>query len=126
LTWPQPMFATSKCSQNLPKVTEACCFGDKAYFSEPLRQELLAEQGLELSVPTNYGKPTHLDDKQLRFRKRIRRLTETVGSQLNHYFAIKKTWTRDMWHLTNRIYRKILAHTHTEGEPVMGTNISDC
>jgi len=100
--------------QMLVELTEGdrgLLLGDKAYYSQPLRQELLERQGLELSVPTKYGQPTHLDDKQLRFRKRIRRLIETVGSQLNHYFAIKKVWARDLWHLTNRIYRKVLAHT---------------
>jgi len=84
---------------------------DRAYFSEPLKQELLMGQGLELSVPTKYGRPTELDVKQLQFRKRIRRLIETVGSQLSWTFDIKKTWARDMWHLTNRICRKVLAHT---------------
>ena len=74
----------------LPELTEGdrgLLLGDKAYFSEPLRAELLKRQGLELSVPTKYSKTTHLGDKQLRFRKRTRRLIETVGSQLNHYFA---------------------------------------
>jgi len=84
---------------------------DRAYLSEPLKQELLAKQGLELSVPTKYGQPTELKPNELRFRKRIRRVIETVGSQLVHYFDIKKIWARDIWHLTNRIYRKILAHT---------------
>ncbi len=85
--------------------------GDRAYISEPLKQELLANYGFELSVPTKYSEPTELDPGQLRFRKRIRRLIETVGSQLVHIFEIKKIWARDLWHLTNLICRKILAHT---------------
>jgi hypothetical protein len=84
---------------------------DRAYLSEPLKQQLLDQQALELSVPTKYGRPTDLDARQLRIRKRIRRLIETVGSQLCHHLHIKKIWARDLWHLTNRIYRKILAHT---------------
>lgn len=84
---------------------------DRAYLSQPLKQELLESQGLMLSVPTKYGQPTELDIDQLRFRKRIRRLIETVGSQLCHYLCIKRVWARDIWHLTNRICRKILAHT---------------
>lgn len=84
---------------------------DRAYLSEPLRQELLVKQGLEVSIPTKYSQPTELKPNDLRFRKRIRRVIETVGSQLVHYFDIKKIWARDIWHLTNRIYRKILAHT---------------
>jgi len=85
--------------------------GDRAYLSEPLKTELLEKQRLELSVPTKYGKPAELEPEQLSFRKRVRRLIETVGSQLCHYFEIKRIWARDVWHLTNRIYRKILAHT---------------
>ena len=98
----------------LPELTygdRGLVLGDKGYYSKPLRQELLERQGLELSVPTKYGEPTQLGDTQLRMRKRVRRLIETVGSQLSHYFSIKKIWARDLWHLTNRICRKILAHT---------------
>jgi len=84
---------------------------DRAYLSQPLKQQLLEHQGLELSVPTKYGKPTELNPKQLRFRKRIRRLIETVGNQLINNLHAKKVWARDLWHLTNRICRKILAHT---------------
>jgi hypothetical protein len=62
-------------------------------------------------VPTKYGQPTPLKPEQLRKRKQIRRLIETVGSQLAHNFHVKKIWARDLWHLTNRICRKILAHT---------------
>jgi hypothetical protein len=85
--------------------------GDRAYLSEPLKQELLAHQGLELSVPTKYGQPTDLDRAQVRARKRTRRLIETVGSQLVERLKIKRMWARDIWHLTNRMYRKVLAHT---------------
>jgi len=98
----------------LPELTardRGLLLADRAYLSEPLRAELLAKQGLELSVPTKYSKPTDIDIRQLRFRKRIRRLIETVGSQLCQRFYMKKVWARDIWHLTNRICRKILAHT---------------
>jgi hypothetical protein len=84
---------------------------DRAYLSEPLKQQLLKEQGLELSVPTKYGESTELSPEQLRFRKRIRRLIETVGNQLINNLHMMKIWARDLWHLNNRICRKILAHT---------------
>jgi hypothetical protein len=83
---------------------------DRAYLSQPLKQQLLEKQGLELSVPTKYGEPTPLAPKQLRFRKHIRRLIETVGNQLINNLHMKKIWARDLWHLTSRICRKILAH----------------
>ena len=84
---------------------------DRAYLSQPLREQLLEQQGLELSVPTKYSEPTPLRPDQLGKRKRLRRSIETVGSQLSHDFHIKKIWARDVWHLANRICRKILAHT---------------
>ena len=40
-----------------------------------------------------------------------RRLVETVIGQLSEQFHIEKVRARDLWHLTNRIGRKILAHT---------------
>jgi hypothetical protein len=98
----------------LPELTETdsgMLLADRAYLSEPLRQELLIKQGLELSIPTKYGEPTKLKPKELGKRKRLRRSVETVGSQLVHDLHVKKVWARDLWHLTNRICRKILAHT---------------
>ncbi len=44
----------------------------------------------------------------------IRRLVETVtGNSLNGF--ISKTSARDLWHLSNRFIRKLLAHTDTVG-----------
>jgi hypothetical protein len=40
-----------------------------------------------------------------------RRLIETVAGQLEQRFKIKTTFARDLWHLLNRIIRKILSHT---------------
>ena len=84
---------------------------DRAYLSQPVKEQLFIKQGLELSIPTKYGQPCSLSSKQLGKRKRLRRSIETVGSQLVHDLHIKKIWARDLWHLANRICRKILAHT---------------
>ena len=40
-----------------------------------------------------------------------RRLIETVIGQLQDRFQIAKSRARDLWHLTSRIARKLLAHT---------------
>ncbi len=40
-----------------------------------------------------------------------RRLVETVIGQLAEQFNIEKVRARDCWHLTDRVVRKILAHT---------------
>lgn len=83
---------------------------DRVYLSRQLCKQLLERQGLELIVPTKYGEPTPLKPGQLHKHKQIRRLIETIGSQLTHNFHIKKIWAHDLCHLTNRICRKILAH----------------
>ena len=98
----------------LPELTRSdsgMLIADRAYLSGPVKQQLLEQQELELSIPTKYGEPTHLNREELGKRKRLRRSIETVGSQLCHDLNIKKVWARDVWHLINRICRKILAHT---------------
>lgn len=41
---------------------------------------------------------------------KARRKIETVIGQLSDRFNIQKIRARDMWHLSHRLYRKILAH----------------
>jgi hypothetical protein len=41
----------------------------------------------------------------------IRRLVDTVIGQLTEQFHIARVRARDLWHLTRRIHRKLLAHT---------------
>lgn len=42
---------------------------------------------------------------------RTRRLMETLIGQLTEPFHFEKIRARDVWHLTSRIARKVLAHT---------------
>ena len=54
------------------------------------------------------------DDRGRKFNHWListRRLVETVIGQLANQFHIEKIRARDAWHLTNRIARKVLAHT---------------
>ena len=41
----------------------------------------------------------------------LRYLIDTVFGQLTDRFHVKRLWARDLWHLTGRVYRKVLAHT---------------
>ncbi len=41
----------------------------------------------------------------------VRRLVETVIGQVTEHFNIEKVRARDLWQLTNRFVRKLLAHT---------------
>jgi hypothetical protein len=47
----------------------------------------------------------------VQLRQRVRRLSETVMGQLTERFNIEKVRARDLWHLTSRCHRKLLAHT---------------
>ena len=54
------------------------------------------------------------DDRDPHFVTQLmktRRLVETVIGQLSDQFHIEKVRARDLWHLTSRVARKVLAHT---------------
>ena len=36
---------------------------------------------------------------------------ETVNGRSADRYRAKRTWARDLWHLTSRITRKVLSHT---------------
>jgi hypothetical protein len=42
---------------------------------------------------------------------RIRYRVEMVFGQLCERLSIKRVWARDLWHLSSRLLRKVLAHT---------------
>ena len=83
--------------------------GDKGYIRQTLTQDLAAQ---ELTLLT----PLRSDMKQYnptfnRTISRHRQLVETVIGHLCHWFDIERIRTRDLWHLTSRVARKVLAHT---------------
>jgi hypothetical protein len=84
--------------------------GDKGYISAFFKDQLheVAIQ-LETSKRKNMQDdcPPHLRNLMSNIRRRI----ETVVGQLSERLHIEKVWARDIWHLTNRIARKLLAHT---------------
>lgn len=53
----------------------------------------------------------HRNKKFVKWLASTRRLVETVIGQLATRFHIEKIRVRKIWYLTNRIARKILAHT---------------
>lgn len=90
------------------------CFvlGDKGYRSFPLHQKLWKEKHIYLhtSLRRNDRKTSPLPKETIRRLTGIRRLIETVNGQLEERFSMKKTFARDLWHLMNRIIRKIVSH----------------
>ena len=83
--------------------------GDRNYWS-PDRQAELARQGFTLLAPYRLkAKDPHPEHSKL--LTRFRRTIETVIGQLAERFNAKRTWARDLWHLCDRLTRKVLSHT---------------
>jgi hypothetical protein len=89
--------------------TSGIMIGDRNYWA-PLLAEQLDEQGVELLAP--YRKAT--EDKhpqRSQVLSRVRQSIEVVFGQLCERFLVKRMWARDLWHLSSRLLRSVLAHT---------------
>lgn len=95
--------------EELTDQTTGVCLGDRAYWQPELHERLRA-QGVEMLVP--FRKATR-DPTPERSRtiSSIRYRIETVFGQLCERLSIKRVWARDLWHLSSRLLRKVLAHT---------------
>lgn len=95
---------------DLTKGIHGLVIGDKGYLSASLREELAAV-GIDLQTPLRVNmadpRPPRVVHQLMKTRLRV----ETVIGQLTGQFHFEKIWARDLWHLTSRIVRKILAHT---------------
>ena len=85
------------------------CVGDRNYWS-PKTRDALAGQGVTLVAPfrTKSRDPDPARSKRI---SKFRWIIETAFGQLAERFRIKRTWTRDLWHLSHRVIRKVLSHT---------------
>lgn len=89
--------------------TRGVCLGDRAYW-KPELHEWLRRFGLEMLVP--YKKAGgEARPERAQAISRIRYRIETVFGQLCARFSFKRVWARDLWHLSARLLRKVLAHT---------------
>jgi IS5 family transposase len=84
--------------------------GDKGYLSAQLQLTLRAD-GIDLQTPLRSNMREDRDALFVKMLMAVRRLVETVIGQLSERFHIERVWARDLWHLTSRIARKLLAHT---------------
>jgi hypothetical protein len=85
--------------------------GDKG-FIRPRREQELTTVGIDLQTPLLQSMKDERPKSFVKQLIRLRSLVETVIGQLAERFDIEKTKARDVWHLTNRITRKILSHTY--------------
>ena len=83
--------------------------GDKGYI-RPIFKEDCESQRIDLQTPL---KKNMKDDRPKEFVQmilKVRRRVETVIGQLATYFDIEHCGCRNMWHMTARIARKLLAY----------------
>jgi hypothetical protein len=92
------------------KMIHGLLIGDKGYLSQALQHDL-QQVGLQLETALRSNMPEDRHPAWVKLLQRMRRLIETVIAQLVERFHIEKVWARDLWHLTSRLNRKLLAHT---------------
>lgn len=95
--------------EELTDETAGVCLADRAYW-QPELSEWLRERGVEMLVPFKKRASDPAPERSRRIT-RIRYRIETVFSQLCERLSIKRVWARDLWHLSSRLLRKVLAHT---------------
>jgi Transposase DDE domain len=83
--------------------------GDRGYWSPRVRAEL-ARAGVTFLAPYQSRKTDPNPDRSRRLSQ-VRWVIETAFGQLAERFRAKRTWARDLWHLSHRVIRKVLSHT---------------
>ncbi|MCB1825410.1 MAG: IS982 family transposase [Candidatus Competibacteraceae bacterium] len=89
---------------------EGLVLGDKSYIRPRFKADCEA-LGIDLQTPVRRNMKEPRPRWWLTLLQRVRKRIETVISQLEQRFNLAKTRTRDVWHLTNQVTRKLLAHT---------------
>lgn len=84
--------------------------GDKGYISQSLQAEL-KQAHVDLQTPLRSNMQETRPKAVVRQLQTVRRLIETVNAQLSERFQFERIRARDLWHLTSRVNRKVLAHT---------------
>jgi hypothetical protein len=77
----------------------------------PALTELLASQDLNLQTPLRKNMKDPRPKPVVHQMMNMRRLIETVFSQLTDRFNIQSIRAKDLWHFTAKAVRKVLAHT---------------
>jgi hypothetical protein len=84
---------------------------DKGLIGADYQHELRQFAQIDLQTAVRSNMKETRSEKFVNWLKSTRRLVETVIGQLTERFHIEKVRARKRWYLTNRIARKVLAHT---------------
>lgn len=90
---------------------EGLLIADKGLIGEDYQEQIRANSQVNLQTPTRNNMKDVRGKDCNRWITSTRRLVETVIGQLAEQFNIEKIRARDLWHLTGRVTRKVLAHT---------------
>ena len=97
----------------LPELTrnyKGLMVADKGLMRPSLKEEL-GDYGLDLQTPLRNNMVDTRPKKWIQQIISVRRTIETVISQLADRFQIQSIKAKDLWHLSTKVGRKILAHT---------------
>jgi hypothetical protein len=84
---------------------------DKGLIGADYQNELRDSLGIDLQTSVRSNMREKRGESFLKWLTSTRRLVETVIGQLTERFQIEKVRARKLWYLTNRMTRKVLAHT---------------
>jgi Transposase DDE domain len=84
---------------------------DKGLIGIDFQNELRQFAAIDLQTAVRSNMQEKRSEGFIKWLKSTRRLVETVIGQLTERFNIEKVRARKLWYLTNRIARKVLAHT---------------
>jgi Transposase DDE domain len=94
---------------NMRGLLSGLLIGDKGLLSKT-RQAELAEVSIDLQTPLRDNmddpRPRSVVQRLLKTRRRV----ETAIGQLVEFFDFAACKARDLWHLTSRLVRKLLAY----------------
>ena len=94
----------------LSATIQGVLIGDKGYI-DLQKWQWLWSFGVQLKTPMRKNMKPRSAATASRGQKKRRKIVETVISQLEQRFSIGTVKARDAWRLTNRVTRKVLAHT---------------
>ena len=85
--------------------------GDKGFICREVMKDEFKALGIAIHTPLRDNMKDDRPISIVRAQSNKRRLVETVIGQLTERFKSEKVRARDLWHLTVRVGRKLLAHT---------------
>ena len=86
-------------------------FGDKAFISAQLAQELREERRILLRTLPRDNQKIALPKAIRHLHNRVRQMIETVNGQLTEQFNLEKNHAHSFWGLSTRLLTKLTAHT---------------